>query len=84
MSKKGIYPYDFMDSFDKFNEPHLPTKEDFYSILTDESITDEQYKHAKNVWNTFNLKSMGEYHDLYLKSDILLSADVKHAYSITS
>ena len=76
MSKKGIYPYDFMDSFDKFNEPHLPTKGDFYSILTDESITDEQYKHAKDVWNTFNLKSMGEYHDLYLKSDILLLDDV--------
>ena len=76
MSKNGIYPYDFMDLFDKLNEPNLPTKEEFYSILTDESITDEQYKHARNVWNTFNLKTMGEYHDLYLKSDILLSAVV--------
>ena len=76
MSKKDIFLYDFMDSFDKFNEPNLPTKEEFYSILTDESITDEQYKHAKNVWNTFNLKTMGEYYDLYLKSDIPLLADV--------
>ena len=76
MSKKGIYPYDFLDSFDKFNEPNLPKKEEFYSILIDESITDEQYKHAKNVWNTFNLKTMGEYHDLYLKSGILVLADV--------
>ena len=75
MSQKGVYPYDFMDSFDKFNEK-LPSKEDFYSILNDEHITDDQYKHAQNVWNTFNLKNMGEYHDLYLKSGILLLADV--------
>ena len=75
MSKKGVYPYDFMDSFEKFNEK-LPSKEEFYSILNDEDITDDQYKHAQNVWNTFNLKNMGEYHDLYLKSDILLLADV--------
>ena len=75
MSQKGVYPYDFMDSFDKFNEK-LASKEDFYSILNDEHITDDQYKHAQNVWNTFNLKNMGEYHDLYLKSDILLLADV--------
>ena len=75
MSQKGVYPYDFMDSFDKFNEK-LPSKEEFYSILNDEHITDDQYKHAQNVWNTFNLKNMGEYHDLYLKSDILLLADV--------
>ncbi|XP_068691376.1 uncharacterized protein [Montipora foliosa] len=75
MSQKGVYPYDFMDSFGKFNEK-LPPKEEFYSILNDEHISDDQYKHAQNVWNTFNLKNMGEYHDLYLKSDILLLADV--------
>ena len=75
MSQKGVYPYDFMDSFEKFNEK-LPSKEDFYSILNDEHISDKDYAHAQNVWNTFNLKNMGEYHDLYLKSDILLLADV--------
>ena len=75
MSKKGVYPYDFMDSFGKFNEK-LPPKEEFYSILNDEHISDEDYEHAQNVWNTFNLKNMGEYHDLYLESDILLLADV--------
>ncbi|XP_068675341.1 uncharacterized protein [Montipora foliosa] len=75
MSQKGVYPYDFMDSFGKFNEK-LPPKEEFYSILNDEQISDEGYTHAQNVWNTFNLKNMGEYHDLYLKSDILLLADV--------
>ena len=75
MARKGVYPYDYMDSFDKFNEK-LPTKEEFYSILNNEHISDEDYKHTQNVWNTFSLKNMGEYHDLYLKSDILLLADV--------
>ena len=76
MARKGTYPYDFMDSFENFNEARLPTKEDFYSILNDENISDEDYKHAQTVWETFNLKNMGEYHDLYLKTDVLLLADV--------
>ena len=76
MTRKGVYPYDYIDSFVKFNKTELPTKEEFYSILSDEHITDEDYQHAKNVWNTFKLQSMGEYHNLYLKSDILLLADV--------
>ena len=76
MKQKGVYPYDYMDSFQKFGDQQLPPKEEFYSILTDESIADEQYQHAQKVWNTFNMRTMGEYHDLYLKSDILLLADV--------
>ena len=76
MKKKGIYPYDYMDSFKKFEENRLPKKEDFFSLMNDEHITDEEYQHAQNVWNKFGLSSMGEYHDLYLKSDILLLADV--------
>ena len=75
MARKGVYPYDYMDSFEKFNEK-LPPKEEFYSILNDEHISDEDYEHAQDVWNTFSLKNMGEYHDLYLASDILLLADV--------
>ena len=76
MTRKGVYPYDFMDTFEKFNKTELPTKEEFYSILSGEHITDEDYQHAQNVWNTFQLQTMGEYHNLYLKSDILLLADV--------
>ena len=76
MTRKGIYPYDYMDSFKKFNKTELPTKEEFYSILNNEHISDEDYCHAKKVWNTFQLQTMGEYHNLYLKSDILLLADV--------
>ena len=75
MVRKGVYPYDYMDSFNTFNEK-LPPKEEFYSILNNEHISDQDYQHALNIWNTFNLKNMGEYHDLYLASDILLLADV--------
>ena len=76
MKKKGVYPYDYMDAFCKFNDTQLPRREDFFSLLTDEDISEDDYRHAEDVWNTFNLKSMGEYHDLYLKSDILLLTDV--------
>ena len=75
MVRKGVYPYDYMDSFDKFNEK-LPSKEEFYSLLNDEHISNEDYEHAQNVWNTFSLKNMGDYHNLYLGSDVLLLADV--------
>ena len=76
MSQKGVYPYDFMDSFEKFNQMELPNKDQFYSILNDQHITDDEYNHAKKVWNTFMIKTMGEYHDLYLVSDVLLLTDV--------
>ena len=75
MIRKGVYPYDFMDSFNKFSEK-LPSKEEFYSQLNDQHISEEDYQHATNVWEVFHLKNMGQYHDLYLKSDILLLADV--------
>ena len=76
MKRKGVYPYDYMNSFDKFDDRNIPSKKEFYSLLTDEDINDEDYKHAQNVWTTFKLESMGQYHDLYLKSDVLLLADV--------
>ena len=76
VKRKGVYPYDYMDSFSKFNDTELPQIEEFYSLLTDNNISEDDYKHAKDVWNKFNLKNMGEYHDLYLKTDILLLVDV--------
>ena len=83
MSQKGLYPYDFMDSFEKFDQTELPTKEQFYNILNDQHITNEEYDHARKVWETFNIMTMGEYHDLYLKSDVLLLADVFESFRKT-
>ena len=84
MSQKGVYPYDQMDSFEKFNQTELPTKDQFYSILNDQDITNDEYNHAKKVWNTFNIKTMGECHDLFFKSDVLLLADVFESFRKTS
>ena len=76
MKAKGVYPYDYMDSFQKFSQTQLPKREDFYSLLTDEEISEEEYAHAGKVWETFGIENMGQYHDLYLKSDVLLLADI--------
>ena len=76
LTEKGVYPYDYMDSWGKFNDSQLPPKDDFYSKLTGTHISDEDYERANNVWNHFNIKNMGEYHDLYLQTDVFLLADV--------
>ena len=75
LTRKGVYAYDYVSSIDKLKETKLPSKEDFYSKLNDEEIS-EDYQHAINVWNTFNCQTLQDYHDLYLKSDVLLLADV--------
>jgi hypothetical protein len=74
--RKGVYPYDYMNGFDKLEEMQLPAKEGFYSRLNDEDISDEEYEHAQKVWKTFNMKSMRDYHDLYMETDVILLADV--------
>ena len=76
LTRKGVYPYDYVSSLKKLNETQLPPKEAFYSYLNDEHITDEDYQHALKVWATFGCKTIRDYHDLYLKSDVLLLADV--------
>jgi hypothetical protein len=76
LTEKGVYPYDYMDSWDKFEETKLPPKEAFYSKLTNEHISNEDYERAEKVWKHFELKDLGEYHDLYLKTDVLLLTDV--------
>ena len=65
-----------MDSWAKFSETSLPKKEEFYSKLNDEHITEDEYKHAQTVWETFGCKTLGDYHDLYVKTDVTLLADV--------
>ena len=76
LTRKGVYPYDYVSSLEKLSETQLPPKEEFYSKLNDEDISDDDYQHAINVWNTFECKTIRDYHDLYLKSDVLLLADV--------
>ena len=76
MTKKGIYPYDYMNGIEKFSEEKLPPKEAFYSKLNDCGVSDEDYEYAQKIWKEFEIKNLGEYHDLYLKSDVLLLADV--------
>ena len=74
--QKGIYPYEYMDSFYKFKETCLPPIEEFYSSLKQSGITQEEYERAQRVWETFDLKTMGDYHDLYVTTDTLLLAGV--------
>ena len=69
-----------MDSWKRFKEESLPDKESFYSELNKEGITDEGYAHAQKVWDTFNIKNVGEYHDLHVQSDTLLLADVFESF----
>ena len=73
---KGVYPYEYVDNWEKFDETSLPNKEDFYSNLNMEDINDIDYRHANNVFKRFELKNLGQYHDLYVQSDTLLLADV--------
>ena len=65
-----------MDNWEKFDEITLPPKEVFYSNLSLENISDEDYEHAQKVWNVFEIKNRGKYHDLYAQSDTLLLANV--------
>ena len=74
--RKGVYPYEYMDNWERFNETSLPNKESFYSNLNMENIDDIDYRHGNNVFKRFKLKNLGQYHDLYVRNDTLLLADV--------
>ena len=74
--RKGIYPFEYMDSWERFDENIIPPKEAFYSQLNLENITDKDYEHVKKIWEAFEIKNLGEYHDLYVQCDTFLLADV--------
>ena len=76
LKRKGIYPYDYMDCFERLSETTLPPIESFYSELNKSGISEDNYTHAQNVWETFEMETLQDYHDLYLKTDVLLLADV--------
>ena len=72
VKQKVVYPYEYMNSFKKFDECKLPNKNAFFSSLNGVGISDKDYLKATKVWNVFGIKNLGEYHDLYLKTDVLL------------
>ena len=74
--RKGVYPYEYMDNWERFEETSLPDKESFYSSLNMENIDDIDYRYGNDVFKKFKLKNLGEYHDLYVQSDTLLLAGV--------
>ena len=76
IKQKGFYPYEYMDVIEKFNDTKLPPREVFYSKLSGKGISEKDYKHACNVWNTFKMKTFKDYHKLYNETDVLLLADV--------
>ena len=76
LKQKGFYPYEYMDSEEKFNDTKPPPREAFYSKLSGKGISNKNYNRVLNVWNTFNMKIFKEYHELYNITDVLLLADV--------
>ena len=83
LKRKGVYPYDYMDFPKRLEETCLPPKSSFFSRLTDTDISDNDYVHAQNMWRTFNLNTLGDYHDLYMKTDVLLLADIFERFRFT-
>ncbi|KAJ8983456.1 hypothetical protein NQ317_013331 [Molorchus minor] len=81
--QKGVFPYSYIDNVSKLDEPHLPSKDKFYNDLNDEDISEQEYQHAKNVWDIFECKSLRDYSNIYLKSDVLLLADIFENYRNT-
>ena len=91
LEQKGAYAYEYMGSFKRFGEEKLPDKECFYNSVKDKTtgdngkeldghISDKNYLTCKKIWNKFNMKNMGNYHEHYLKKDVLLLADVSEKF----
>ena len=78
--RKGIYPYEYMDSLDKFEETSLPPAKHFYSNLNLSGVSDGDYEHACSVWREFGIRNMGEYHNLYLRTDVILLVNVFESF----
>ena len=83
LMRKGGYRYEYMDSWQCFEKPTLPPKKAFYSKLSDAHINDEDYCHAQKVWETFECRSLGDYSDLYCRTDVLFLADVFETFRKT-
>ena len=80
MLRKGVYPYEYMSTWEKFEETSLPPQAAFYSSLSQENITSEEYEFAKQVFNKLNMRDLRDYHNFYLASDVLLLSDTFEAF----
>ena len=75
--RKGIYPYEYMDNWERFDETSLANKKAFYRSLNIEEITDADYRHSNSVFKEFKMNNLGDYHDLYVKIDTVLLAVIQ-------
>ena len=82
IKQKGVYPYEYMDSFRKISEDKLPDRGKFFSSLKNGCISEKDYLHAIDVWNVIKINTMGDYYGLYLKTNVLLLADVFEKFII--
>ena len=76
VKQKGIYPYEYFNNFEKFKQDRLPNIDCFFSSLKGCGISEKEYERPCDAWKLFGFKTLGEYHDLYLKTDVLLLCDV--------
>ena len=83
LTRKEVYPYEYVNSWDRFNETQLPPIDVFYSNLNMSSISEDNYQHAQRVWKEFGIHNLGDYHDLYLRTDVVLLANVYEAFRDT-